>query len=193
MPLNNVQLPASCYGLFSDLISVTAFDIFEPAEHFDLNITETLPYTNKFEWLGYPSKNIIENMGSILILLLIIIIQGFIILLLHLCRIEKACLKDMCSSHPVVTRTYNKWLNVNKYSSQILRFFLETFIELLICCAISQGNRTEVSSSERTFTDNFSIVITSLLLCILTAFVGVVFWFSFCKSKNLYLRKKQEK
>ena len=73
---------------------MTAFDIFEPAEHFDLNITPTSPYTNKFEWLGYPSKNIIENMGSILILLFILIIQCLVILLLLVLRVDKGCLRS---------------------------------------------------------------------------------------------------
>ena len=55
------------------LIWVVSFDIFEPAEHFDLNISETDPFNEKFDWLGYGSKNVIENMGSIVIFALLLL------------------------------------------------------------------------------------------------------------------------
>ena len=48
-PLNNIVLPASCYKLFEDLISIASFDFYEPTENFDFNITATKPYNPKFE------------------------------------------------------------------------------------------------------------------------------------------------
>ena len=94
MPLNNIILPASCLGLFADLISITSFDIFEPAEHFEfIDITETKPYNAKFEQLGYGSRNIIENMGSIIILIMIIIAYAATVLLVNSCahRLPNCC------------------------------------------------------------------------------------------------------
>ena len=41
LPLNNFELPASCYDTFSNLITITSFDFLEPAEHIDFNISET--------------------------------------------------------------------------------------------------------------------------------------------------------
>ena len=49
LPLFNFHLPASCYGLFADLITITSFDFFEPTEFVDLNLTETEPYDAKFD------------------------------------------------------------------------------------------------------------------------------------------------
>ena len=49
LPLNNFVLPASCYETFSSLITITSFDFIEPAEHIDLNITETEPHNPKFD------------------------------------------------------------------------------------------------------------------------------------------------
>ena len=88
LPLNSIVLPASCYGLFADLIAIASFDIFEPADHIDFNITETKPYNPKFEQLGYGSSNIIENMGSIIILILCMIVYLIVVLCYNGCGLK---------------------------------------------------------------------------------------------------------
>ena len=49
LPLNNIELPASCYDTFGNLITITSFDFVEPAEHIDFGISETKPHNPKFE------------------------------------------------------------------------------------------------------------------------------------------------
>ena len=53
-----------------------------------MGITDTEPYNNKFEWLGYGSRNIIDNMGSILILILLLAIYGLTILVVNATHIK---------------------------------------------------------------------------------------------------------
>ena len=194
MPLNNITLPASCYQLFELLIWVVSFDVFEPADHFDLNISETDPYNDKFDWLGFGSLNIIENMGSILIFILLLIFQSILILIFHLFHVSwdsiASCCR-CCRNRTYLKNKFNHWFHFRGYVNSVYRFFLETFIELLICCTISISFKKEIPPNERTFTDSLSILSTYVSLGMLVVFVGIVGWFSLYESNQLYKIKKK--
>jgi hypothetical protein len=75
IPLNTITLPANAFFLFKFLAEVVSFDIFEPADHYDFGFTETDPYNEQYEELGYETKNFIENLGSIALIMIIIALR----------------------------------------------------------------------------------------------------------------------
>ena len=72
------------------------------------------------------------------------------------------------------------------------RFFLETFIELFICCTISVSFKNEIPIDERTVTDDFSVKFTYILLGLLLAFMILVSWFSLAKANHLHQIRRKE-
>ena len=70
MPLYKVTLPVQTMALFRKLQQVVSFEFLEiiyPDFSRDLGITETPPYNDRFDRLGYQERNIVANMGSIVI------------------------------------------------------------------------------------------------------------------------------
>ena len=62
--------------------------MFQPADEIDFGLTETDPYNDQFDSLGYGSRNIIENMGSILVFALILIVHSILLIIVTLLRMR---------------------------------------------------------------------------------------------------------
>ena len=60
------------------MINVVSFDYFPLTDVINFGFTETEPWSDKFELLGYETINFIEGMGSILLFIWI----GFIYIIL---------------------------------------------------------------------------------------------------------------
>ena len=73
MPLIKVSLPGSCFFIFDLLILFVTFDFFPIADIFDFGYTITDPWNDRFEWTGYGSVNFVENMGSLILFLSVIL------------------------------------------------------------------------------------------------------------------------
>ena len=71
------------------------------------------------------------------------------------------------------------------YINKMLRFFLETFIELLICTSISHAFKDEVAMKERSLFDKISIYINYVLLIQVGIFLIVVIWVSVFKARTI--------
>ena len=75
--------------LFNEMQLVVSFDYFEkiyPQYARDMSITETPPYNFRFEGLGYEERNIIANMGSIVLFLTFVIFKVLISFLVTIFR-----------------------------------------------------------------------------------------------------------
>ena len=72
MPLNNVNFSNNAFIFFQFLAEVVSFDIFAPTDHIDFGLTETAPYNDNHDALGYESSNFYENIGSIAVIGLLI-------------------------------------------------------------------------------------------------------------------------
>jgi len=81
MPLNNFNVPAKAYFIFDLLIQIVTFDFFNPTDYFDFGFSETDPYTDNYDWLGYGSINNVECLGSILVFQFLVISSWIITLL----------------------------------------------------------------------------------------------------------------
>lgn len=76
LPLNQIVFTPNVYYVFDVLIQVVSFDLLAPADYIDFGFTESDPYSDNFEWLGYESSNLFENLGSIALFASFIILKN---------------------------------------------------------------------------------------------------------------------
>ena len=90
---------------------------------------ETSPLTAKFEELDYGNMNYVQNSGSILILLVLILLEPFALILLN-----KICV--MCSKHYIFRVIGAFFYNKKPFSglrNALIRLFMESYLELCMC------------------------------------------------------------
>ena len=73
LPLNNIVFKANAETIFKFLISIVSFDFIE-LKDLDMGFTYTDPWSPNFAMLDYESLNFVENLGSVMILILLLII-----------------------------------------------------------------------------------------------------------------------
>ena len=78
LPLNNINFPLNAHNFYFFLTRVVSFDVFAPTDFFDFGLTETEPYHSNYEWLGYETTNFYENIGSIIVIGIILLLRQFI-------------------------------------------------------------------------------------------------------------------
>ena len=72
LPMNNINFPMNAHTFYYFLTKIISFDIFSPFNYFDFGFTETGPFHSNYEWLGYETSNFYENLGSIVLIGLIL-------------------------------------------------------------------------------------------------------------------------
>lgn len=151
LPLYNVTIPDNAMILFNELQLIVSFDFFEktyPGYARDMQITETEPYNVRFERLGYEERNIIANMGSIVLLMTFIILKLLITLLAAFIRRIKK--KKGWITHEKANKSKSRytnciqcqanfWLSHQTNIDLIFRFMLETILEIYLCAIIGFG------------------------------------------------------
>ena len=199
LPLNNVTIPANAQILFTELLRIAAFDIFEPAEHIDLGISETEAYNVRFEQLGYQSMNVVENMGSIIFFLcfvLIKIILTFLIILFgcstrccKACFCRRACCHRICKTN-YFALFFNHQMNTNL----AIQFMYQTCLEIMFCTYLGLFfmDSLEESETEPQTGDKASNLLNYFLLAILIVFMVIMLEFTLRKSHILHREAKEE-
>ena len=147
-----------------------------------------------------------ENTGSIIIFICIILIQTLFILQMKLmghrincqCSCKSKCCPKACNRmfgflRNNARRIYKDLVSVQVYVNGVIRFFLETFIELFICSAVSWGFAKEVQKKERSTFDKISVLITYILLTMVLIFPLIAIWYSCTKGRELTKRSKDER
>jgi len=169
-PLNNFNMPNNCFTIFQFMAEVVSFDLFAPTDHADFGFTQTPPFNQQFDDLGYESTNFYENLGSIgLIAVFMVLRTLFLPLLLAFLRTMRCC---RCC------RVIQKKLELKaaERTNFWLRFGLHTYFELLICCLV--GLRLgSVIYSEKTKSDEFAEKTTwvyTILVALFFIFVAYV-------------------
>ena len=118
-------MPAKAYFIYDILIQIVVFDFLPITEMIDFKFQKTDPMNERFVWLGYDSTNFIEQLGSILIFLIYMVIKGVLVGIVSFIH---------CSSKYA---TLNNFLNSQAFKQSTVRFFLETLFELVICALLS--------------------------------------------------------
>ena len=72
LPLNNIVFKANAETTFKFLISIVSFDFIE-LKDLEMGFTYTDPWSPNFAMLDYESLNFVENLGSVMILILLLI------------------------------------------------------------------------------------------------------------------------
>ena len=89
MPLNRIELPPKSQQLFQIIKDIFAFDFFDMFfGRIDNHFVETEPWNQEFADLGYESKNLLNNLGSLSLLLALLIFKGILIVILNVIPIH---------------------------------------------------------------------------------------------------------
>ena len=188
LPMNNVLFPGNVYYVFDVLIQVVSFDLYAPADYIDFGFTETDPYSENFEWVGYETHNFIECLGSIVIFLFLIVLKNLLSLffmLLGLIRITCCC---KCCGKCRRSLIQSK----DAFISSWIQFLLEVFFELLISSMVGlklYGILNE-TGEEKSPADKFTLATTWLMTPLIFAFPIFVTWFTLFKARKLAKRDK---
>jgi len=165
-----------------------SFDLYAPADYIDFGFTETDPYSENFEWVGYSTTNFIECLGSIVIFLFLLVLKNLLslfMMLLGLIRVNCCC--KSCGK-------YRRSLIQSKdaFVSGWISFLLETYFELLISSMV--GLRLygilNASGEEKSPADKFTLATTWLMTPLIFAFPIFVTWFTLFKAPKLAKKDK---
>ena len=96
LPLCNVVLPINAAKFFGSISQIAAFEIYDFGDHILalLNIPATEPFSDNFEELGFESKYMLNNLGTMLIFYLLYPILMLVNLILEkFCTCARCCKK----------------------------------------------------------------------------------------------------
>jgi hypothetical protein len=160
-------VPGPAYFIFDILIQIVAFDFLPVTDIVDFGYSPTEPYNEKFIWLGYENSNFIHIMGSITLFLIYFFAKGIFVIIF-------ACVK--CSRR---LSRLESFLDSTKFKQGLIRFFLETLFELIICCLISFKMLETRSVWNKS--DHVIFIISNCVLFLSTIFLFISFFFLLCR------------
>ena len=166
---------------FAIMVGIVSFDYFPIFDHWDVGFTETEPWSERFEWLGYESLNFLDGMGSISVFALIVILH---ILLATIIRVLRVNLKDKS--------LLNKLFNPMKVWHKAVAFIQGTFFEILIVTSIAMSVFKEYAGYFNK-SDKVSIGFQFFAALILLAYVILVNYFTFVTGPKIVRQDKLEK
>eukprot|EP00347_Sterkiella_histriomuscorum_P014606 403360239 len=166
LPLMTIRTPANIQLIFKSIIDISNFQ-FISTDNFDkifFNMTEfenqAFAHNSYFDILGYQSVNLINNLGLIFYFLFIVVI---------LIVLER--FSQLINAKIGLFKRYRKRVNDNLYFSFILRFAIESQLELCICSSINILRLTF------TFTaDSIGSILSIILLTFCSLFPVISFY-----------------
>ena len=144
-----------------------AFDFLPLTSLVDFGYSPTEAYHEKFIWLGYEDSNFINIMGSISLFIIYFIIKGVFVVMFACC----------CKSRGL--SRISRFLDSTTFKQGLLRFYLETVFELVICCLIS-FKMLEVRSVWNKV-DHIIFIIAMCVLLVCIVFLLISLHFLLCK------------
>ena len=153
------------------------FEFFPLTDIVDFKFHETAPWGEKFVWLGYESSNFMELLGTISMVVIYIVIKGVLIAIY-------LCVKCKTKSGKL-----EKFLNSQEFNQGLIRFFLETMFELIMCTLIS-FKMLEIKSIWN-FSDTFAFVLSVIILFLSTSFLAFSGYYLFKMQPKLSKFKRK--
>lgn len=122
--------PSNAGVVFAELINICNFDFLAVLEEFDINVmfdvSDTMPFNDNFNSVGYDSRNTVALFGTINIAVFLIVVKAvWFFMSKPRCFGRIRCCKKVLSTS-----------NDKEIFQLVLLFALETFLELLICTII---------------------------------------------------------
>jgi len=80
MPLFKVSMPANASLFFAQMMAIAAFDLIETGPYLDvlLNLPPSDPLNSNFAAVGFESRYVLHNMGTLLLALILYVISIFL-------------------------------------------------------------------------------------------------------------------
>ena len=104
--------------------------MMDPHQIWEPDYTETDPWSDNFEWLGYETQNFFLNLGSIILFVAFLIVRSLLNPMLTVCR-----WRDMKCCGNIVNKC---WKSKNGLINDWITIYLEFYFELIISsiCAL---------------------------------------------------------
>jgi len=128
LPLMKVTLPENAQTFFQSIFQIAAFDFYDTNDllHSLLDIPETEPYNESFEELGFESRYVLNNMGTMIFFYLAFPLLALLQKILFVCR--KSCNCAMNTARKLRRMLYYSW---------VLTMVFESYSLIAICCLIA--------------------------------------------------------
>ena len=128
LALLQINMPDNVANFFKSIFSIAAFDFYDTNDvlHEWLEIPPTEPFGDRFEQLGFESKYVLNNMGTMAIFYLVYMLLMIIQKCIHSGRHTCNCAKNMSRS-----------LRHLLYYNLILTTVFESYSIICICCLIA--------------------------------------------------------
>jgi len=185
LPMNNVAFPEATTNVITPLIKVVTFDVTEILDLVGLNVevftfTDTNPFSENSDLLGYGSQNTIDNLGIINLVIVIMCLE--VIFFLILCVLEKWCKNGR-------TKRIRENFKPHAMLGRFWRFMLEASLEIMFVSMISLAKSSDKEGeedstddqeevTESTPGDRFMIVYTIFLLVATFVFICALIWYT---------------
>ena len=127
LPLMKVQLPSNAAIFFKSIFQIASFDFYDLNDiiHEVLDLEPTEPFNENFEDIGFESKYMINNMGTMIF---------FYILYPLLILIEKGIRK--CKNRSLCCFRFQTSLRRSLYYNAMITGLFESYAVVSICCLI---------------------------------------------------------
>lgn len=128
LPLCQVVLPINASKFFGAIAQIATFEIYDLNDHINdiLDVPDTEPVSDNFEELGFESKYMLNNMGTMLIFYLIYPV----FMLAHWMTKRKLCRTQLCC------KKFEESLKHFIYFKLIITVIFESFAIVAISCLI---------------------------------------------------------
>lgn len=79
------------------MLKVVSFDYFPLFDYWKVEFSDTEPWSQNFEWLGYKTTNFLQGIGSICILIILVLVYFLMMAIAAYtkCRKNNKCCKNI--------------------------------------------------------------------------------------------------
>ena len=196
LPLFTFIYPENCQTLMKSFLAVVTFDLIETLQTFGIDIipweySETPPFNERFEELGYEDSNTLSLLGTVNILILFMTI----ILLLSVCvKICKPCHRKRFGRYVRRNFTFRGQL------STLNQLIISGSLELLVCSIVNvvpstfdQPILTQQNWSELETIDRIALVYGIVILVLFSLMIIIYFlMLSYMAPKLAFLAQQDE-
>ena len=160
-------------SLFETLVAVVTFDVFGYfIEDVNFGQSETEPYNDNINFLKYDSLNILTNMFSIHVFVVVLLLQGLL----------GQILKLNCCRNSTILKTFRSVSCSGTVLAGGLRILSAGYLEILLSAVLGLGM---FKISKLTIVDKITVVVNVAYLAALAMFVLFLAWFMLRKAKTL--------
>ena len=178
----NVQFPGNAFILYDNMIIVATFDFLPTDDWYPYifpNVPEGVPFTSKFDRLGYGHNVLLFNMGTLLIFFFYHIFCYLVAWPIYFLHTETKWAKKL----------YHGWIIPTCFWNGTILFVQEAYIELLLSATVNVLQLlNDWSKWDIIFTNVLSILV--LIGCImLPVYIIVFIWPNYKPYKEIKVGK----